>query len=750
MQADFDMNGNQILNLPEPVDPTNPVRLQDIDDYLATAAQVAEDSQAAQDAAAAALAAEASAQSEADIAEQARIFAQQYAADAAMVSGVNVPIYASIASAQAATIHAAIQCIETQFYAPNYAIPSTLVGRRRQVRRSLADITAGGYSARSYFRSTDRYMPDGSTDAVNGGYWLIDEVDVYLDQLGVKGDGTNESSDINGAMAACAALGKPANLRPGKTYRADTAFSVLTSINGRGATLKGKLQVAGNGITIRDLDLIVVGATPVGVTLAGTAGTPYRDITLDKVKITFDAGTTTAYREAVQANYITNLKIRDCNIMYGIALTYCPDYSITGSRIDGEYLNNSELLHASAKSYGIVSGNHFLRSNDNWIDLYSSGERTVISGNKFVGLKSYLGTGIEIKVSLTDDPANTSGDTLGWTEQIIISGNYFGDAVAYSSIFHSYINVYYIDTRASPAFLWANAPRNIIIGGNVFDGWDGTLHGTGYFSAIILNAVCAATVAGNIFRNMTLQATGSEWSSCIWVEDCKDVIIVNNRGAMRYGCGISLHGANTDHSITGNHLLYDEKGGFKSKYGITAPKVGSRADPTLVGCTIAFNKIDATSRALRFPYYVAGGLTECHITGNDCREYSTIDKINRSRITDNSFACTASAALGIGSLNAITAHNTISGNTFKAPSGNTLPGCTVYCMRASGIKNNRAFDATEGLWFIGTNTAGEMSDLSVSDNYSVAQTGASFPRYTSMNASDTASLVVANNRKVTA
>lgn len=34
MLNDFDMNGNQILNLPVPVDPNDPVRLQDVEDAL--------------------------------------------------------------------------------------------------------------------------------------------------------------------------------------------------------------------------------------------------------------------------------------------------------------------------------------------------------------------------------------------------------------------------------------------------------------------------------------------------------------------------------------------------------------------------------------------------------------------------------------------------------------------------------------------------------------------------------------------
>jgi len=126
------------------------------------------------------------------------------AADAVMVSGVNVPIYASVSTAKDAIISAAVKCIETQFYDPDYVSAETLVGRRRQVRTSLADITAGGYSAEAYWRSnTDTYMPDGSSDPVNGGYWLIEQTGARdTTQFGAVPDGTTQTSSVQAAVDA--------------------------------------------------------------------------------------------------------------------------------------------------------------------------------------------------------------------------------------------------------------------------------------------------------------------------------------------------------------------------------------------------------------------------------------------------------------------------------------------------------------------------------------------------------------------
>jgi len=54
-------------------------------------------------------------------------------------------------------------------------------------RASLTDLT--GVPSQAYFRSQDRYMPDGSTDATNGGYWVLDEIKPSVSMFGaVSGD----------------------------------------------------------------------------------------------------------------------------------------------------------------------------------------------------------------------------------------------------------------------------------------------------------------------------------------------------------------------------------------------------------------------------------------------------------------------------------------------------------------------------------------------------------------------------------
>ena len=161
---------------------------------VASAASALASKNAAEAAEANAETAEANAQTAQGLSEDARDLSQQYAADAAIVSGVNVPIYASVATAEGSTIVAGVKSIRTQYRAPTYADLSTLVGGGDYARVSLAALT--GYPAASYFRSTDRFMPDGTTDATNGGYWLLSEDEPTPQMLGGVGDGVASNTTV--------------------------------------------------------------------------------------------------------------------------------------------------------------------------------------------------------------------------------------------------------------------------------------------------------------------------------------------------------------------------------------------------------------------------------------------------------------------------------------------------------------------------------------------------------------------------
>lgn len=177
----------------------------------------------------------AAAQTAQSLAEGARDLSQQAAADAAMVSGVDTARRASVATAQSQPVAASIQTIVTDAYAPTYADLDTLSGGARYVRASLADL--GGYPALAYWRhDTDRYLPDGTTDATNGGYFVLAESVVSPLMLGAKGDG---STDDTAAIAAVILLQRPVDLG-GRTYIISglTPPSSVTEIRLSNGTLK--------------------------------------------------------------------------------------------------------------------------------------------------------------------------------------------------------------------------------------------------------------------------------------------------------------------------------------------------------------------------------------------------------------------------------------------------------------------------------------------------------------------------------
>lgn len=126
------------------------------------------------------------AEAEAAAAELARQRTEAAMAAALLLTGVVVPIIPSIASAAAVEFPAGVNVLQVQLRAPNFAIPATVRGKPFKIARmSLEDITAAGcYPDRAVFRTADRIMPDGSTDATNGGYWVNAEPVIEAEQFG--------------------------------------------------------------------------------------------------------------------------------------------------------------------------------------------------------------------------------------------------------------------------------------------------------------------------------------------------------------------------------------------------------------------------------------------------------------------------------------------------------------------------------------------------------------------------------------
>lgn len=111
---------------------------------------------------------------------EAILAAAEAARDAAEASAnsVSTRIFLSLAVAEAADIPAATKRVQTQFHTPSFIEPATMVGGAHY--RRVDDEPSHPLK----FRSADRAMPNGTTDAQNGGWWEIDEPALFVEMAG--------------------------------------------------------------------------------------------------------------------------------------------------------------------------------------------------------------------------------------------------------------------------------------------------------------------------------------------------------------------------------------------------------------------------------------------------------------------------------------------------------------------------------------------------------------------------------------
>lgn len=137
--------------------------------------------------------------------------------------------FADVATAISATIPARNKRIGIQFY--DLRVMSRN-GAAEYRRISLADIA--GFPRLSFFRSNDRFMPDGSTDNANGGYWLIDAPLLRPEMLGAQINipAFDSGPALQAAIDVGSLLGIAVKLPIGTVYTAQTiniyAQSVLS------------------------------------------------------------------------------------------------------------------------------------------------------------------------------------------------------------------------------------------------------------------------------------------------------------------------------------------------------------------------------------------------------------------------------------------------------------------------------------------------------------------------------------------
>lgn len=307
---------------------------------------------------------------------------------------------------------------------------------------------------------------------------------------------------------------------------------------------------------------------------------------------------------------IKNLRITG-NKMFigGIQVAIC-DYLATNNLIDGNWENLDELIHVSYKSRGIIEGNTLINSLQDAIDIFSSGDRNIITGNRIVGVTLQ---GIEAKVSLTDDAGNTSSDTLGYVESTIISNNIIRDIRGTLNTSGTYlgINVAYYDNRAVKSFDPVKFPNNIIIEGNLIENFYTVpfTSGTPIFQGILFNG-SNGVIKGNIIRDLKTRATGAtEWKNA-------GIILPIDNGSVNNNIIIEGNIINTgntciyvnslkDSIISNNIMAKDGKTGILPRYGIIVDGTNGNME----GVTIHGNQFECKTT-----YVDSGGATQ-QITG---------------------------------------------------------------------------------------------------------------------------------------
>lgn len=105
-------------------------------------------------------------------------------ADSALQPTTGATEFFDIPTASAATIPGTVARISTKFHSPNPLLPDTYIGGAHYRRVPFSYLS--GYPTQSYFRTVDRFLPNGTTDATQGGYWVLDETQVDWRMLGVK------------------------------------------------------------------------------------------------------------------------------------------------------------------------------------------------------------------------------------------------------------------------------------------------------------------------------------------------------------------------------------------------------------------------------------------------------------------------------------------------------------------------------------------------------------------------------------
>lgn len=183
------------------------------------------------------------------------------------VSQGNVPIYSSRSSLAALPVPSQITAVRVNGYA------SAGDGGKALYKRVTSAPTYGGV------RSTDRFLPNGTTDNTNGGWWQIAELCPVVEMFGAKGDGVTDDS---AAFVEALAYAQRVEGTKGKIYLVKDITLTSRIFDGNGAVLdvaagaKYGIRVAGYepqllNLTMRDSNSNALKSTTLSAGVAAAA-----------------------------------------------------------------------------------------------------------------------------------------------------------------------------------------------------------------------------------------------------------------------------------------------------------------------------------------------------------------------------------------------------------------------------------------------------------------------------------------------
>lgn len=223
----------------------------------------------------------------------------------ALLAQANVPIYASKATAELAPIVAGVKSIQTQFYSPSYAVLSTLVGGGYYSRMSKASIDSAGYPSLSYFRTADRFMPDGTTDNTNGGYWVLNDAEPTPQMLGLFDEAalsTDQTATLQAWATLCGVLGIAAKVKKAARIRTTDTVTLPSnvdidlsplSIRYNGSATKAVLSL--NACQLRHLKIGVVQGQTIDWTDPAYIGIRFQNVSNCKIEMMVTTSFNTGY-----------------------------------------------------------------------------------------------------------------------------------------------------------------------------------------------------------------------------------------------------------------------------------------------------------------------------------------------------------------------------------------------------------------------------------------------------------------------